>query len=70
MSFTIVTDVFCDYCNNWMSEQGGISGIKVEKVKAWKKAQQNGWVKHAENRHACPECVKRWIKEEGLRFNR
>lgn len=57
MSYTITTDVFCDYCHDWMSE-GGISGTKIEKKKAWGKAHYFGWEKKR-GKFKCPKCVRK-----------
>lgn len=56
MSFTITTDVFCDFCPMWMSE-GGVSCGKIKKKHAWKRAISFGW-KLVEGKHMCPDCVK------------
>ena len=54
MSFTITTDVFCDFCPQWMSE-GGATGGRMLKTEAWKRALSFGWQKVG-NKHACPKC--------------
>lgn len=54
MSFTIVTDVFCDFCPDWMSE-GGICSHKVKKREAWERALSFGW-KRIDGKMICPSC--------------
>ncbi len=55
MSFTITTDVFCDFCTMWMDE-GGATGLKVYKKEAWERAASFGW-KKKNGKHQCPRCV-------------
>lgn len=52
MSFTIVTDVFCDKCFDWID---GYSGEKPERKKAWNFAANAGW-KKVGPKHYCPIC--------------
>jgi len=55
VSFTIITDVFCDSCPNWVH---GCVCYKADKVKAWKKATSVGW-KKVGKKLVCPDCFKR-----------
>lgn len=55
MSFTITTDVFCDFCGSWML--GEVSG-RVDKSKAWKRATDKGWIKN-QGKHCCPKCINK-----------
>lgn len=52
MSFTITTDVFCDYCPQWTS---GVVEGRINRAKAWKKAKSEGWSKE-NGKHICPDC--------------
>lgn len=60
MSFTIVTDVFCDLCGNWIN---GATGRKPERGAANKEARRLGWKVQRECgvgpfQHICPNCQK------------
>ena len=58
MSFTVVTNVFCDGCNNWDSESGGAVGGRTDKREAWELAKREGW-KKVKGKHHCPKCLKK-----------
>jgi hypothetical protein len=61
MSFTIVTNVFCDGCCNWDSESGGAIGGSADRAEAWSLAKKFGW-KKINGRHVCPHCQERLAK--------
>lgn len=55
MSYTIVTNVFCDNCGNWDSKTGGATGSRILKQEAWKRAESVGWRKFM-GKHRCARC--------------
>lgn len=56
MSYTIVTDVFCDGCPQWVHGDNTASN-RIQKRKADACARREGWLVK-DGSHYCPDCRK------------
>ena len=64
MSFTITTDVFCDFCTAW---EFGCCSYKADKKQARENAGAHGWkviIVKDKKKDICPVCYEKeeWLK--------
>lgn len=68
MSYTIITNVFCDNCGGWDSKTGGAVGAHILKQEAWNKARSVGWRKFL-GKHRCAKCELERLEDQLGRTN-